>query len=134
MDPEVAAFVRYVLPLVESAKRGLDQLDALDARVGRNPRLLNERSFLIELLGPLETISKAGKGLQQYQPVTAKISRANNTYVLIGTDLVYIADEYAEGILFLDETRIQNAAQRRRLMAQRFAEVASLVEAMAGAR
>ena len=108
----VLAYLDYTQPRMQLVGASMKQLSEQWQRAGDDPALMNDPTWQRETASVLATLKTTGTDLQRYGSVAPDLQPRNKLYVSIGEDLVFIADEYAQGMESGDVAHIATATQR----------------------
>jgi hypothetical protein len=91
-----------------------------------------DQTWRVQTALALAAMSTVGKELRGYpSPVPKAAEPLDNTLKSIGTDLVYIADEYTAGVDNMNTGRLNNAARRMQGVGEKAGSAIRQVQALA---
>jgi hypothetical protein len=127
---EIKTYLDTMLPDVQLAGQSLATLGTQSEQLSGTPALLSDSTWMVKTAAALAGMRSAAGKMQKYEPVPARAKALDDLMVSMGKDLIYIAEEYTEGIDGRSIARINNATTRIGLVNQKTSEATTMIKAL----
>lgn len=112
-SPEVQAYLDWLAPKTVQVGQALEVISSQSQLAANRPILIVDKEWRTKTVLGLGFLKNAGQEMQSYPKTVPQQARPLDLMVKeLGTDLDYIANEYAAGIDQPSPQRIQNAVNR----------------------